>query len=131
MSSRNSARNGQPTATPKTRDDGLKGWGIDKSDPDTVKAPTIIPANRARMACQANYETEALLYTLLHTVDQGNPFSTETLTRSVAVRLLQLNSVLVSALGGEEAWPADDMERELYGPVKPARSGCNEVARHD
>ena len=91
-----------------------------------------IPATRAEMATRANYETEALLQALARAIDRQDD-NIDQFARSTVVRLLSLNSVLISALGGEQYHPTEEMEQELYGYAKPIQEEAsvdNGKARH-
>lgn len=81
-----------------------------------------IPANRAAMARKAAYESDALLMSLFHAIEEGLEELPD-LARSTAVRVLTLNNVITSAFGDEQLHPIKEMEQELYGYAALARRG--------
>lgn len=85
------------------------------SDSDAVDI--TVPAKYATMARRATYEVEALLFSLVQAVDAQSNVHIESLARSTAVRLLQLNAVLIGALD-HEGWPIEEVRQELYGATR-------------
>ena len=76
-------------------------------------ANTITLTERQKIGLQANYQTEALLRALAHSVTTGDTEALPYLVQAMAPRLLVLNDISMAAIADGE--PLDSLRERLQG----------------
>ena len=77
-----------------------------------MSAPTLTP--RQQIGLQASWQSEALLRVLLTAAHSADPEELPSLVQALAPRLLQLNSVAMSAHDPEDCDTVQSMREELH-----------------